>query len=259
MVRLVIRWTFGENRARPLSPQALDMLEMSIKFAKLLFPKARFIVCYNNLKQTTLNALMKIVSETGVEAKDVTNLLPSYLARTDVKNSWWKYAIPRLDEKAYEILMDNDVVLWRIPPTLERAIKEQALVALTDAAGQYYGDFHDLVMNLNPKLKLNAGLLGMPPSFKVDFGLIQRVKLRDFFHSEQGFTALNFLLYNGKKYLIPLEEVVQLNIIKVPPEELIARYCGGHFAGCSYAHFDFWEKKYSQAVKNYYRRLTTNE
>lgn len=259
MPRIVIRWTFGETKARPLSPQALDMLETSIKFAKLIFKNARFVVCYNNLSPDTLEKLKKIVIETEIKAIDVTGFLPRHLARTDVKNSWWKYVIPRLDNDAYEIIMDNDVILWRAPPTLKRAIRENALVALTDAAGQYYGDFHDLVIRIDPSLRLNAGLLGMPPGFKVDFELIKMVKLKDFFHSEQGFTALNFALYEGIKYLIPLEEVVQLNIIRVPPDKLVSRYYGGHFSGCSYAHFDFWEKEYARVVKRLYERLIMDE
>lgn len=259
MPKMVIRWTFGETRARSLSPQALDMLEISIKFMTLLIPKARFVVCYNNLTPITLKKIKMIVSEADIDALDTTRLLPHSLARTDVKNSWWKYAIPRLDEDAYEIIIDNDVILWRIPPTLEKAIRENALVALTDAAGQYYGDFHNLVVREDPSLRLNAGLLGMPPNFRLNFELIKMVELKDFFHSEQGFTALNFALYKDTKYLIPLTEVTQLNIIEVPPEELIIKYYGGHFSGCSYGHFDFWEKKYSAVIKGLYRRLAFSE
>src|SRR5271170_466442 len=136
---VLIRWTFGETKARRTSPQAWGMLRCSLEFAKHLLPEAERVVCYNNLSDATANIISKVARENGANLLDASELLPTNLRNTDTKNSWWKYAPRRLDLERYEIVMDNDVVLWRVPPTLRKGIRESALVALTDAAGQYYG------------------------------------------------------------------------------------------------------------------------
>ena len=224
------------------------MLECSVKFAKVLFPKARFVICANNLSPSVQATLSSIATKNEIELLDTTDCLQKNLRKDEVKNSWWKYAPPRLDSNKYEIILDNDVVLWKIPPTLANSIEEGALVALTDAAGRYYGDFSNKIDTYDQGLCLNAGLIGMPPGFSMDFNALDNIQLTDFFHSEQGFTALNFAKYKGKKNLISLEEVAQLNIMNIDPQTLLSKYCGGHFCGCSFAHYNFWEKKYRDPI-----------
>lgn len=161
-----------------------------------------------------------------IELLDTTDNLSKNLRKNEVKNSWWKYAPPRLDSSKYEIILDNDVVLWKIPPTLAKSISEGALVALTDAAGRYDGDFSSKIDTYDQVLCLNAGLIGMPPDFSMDFNALDNIQLTDFFHSEQGFTALNFAKYKGKKNLISLKEVAQLNIMDFEPQVLLSEYFG---------------------------------
>ena len=259
MTDLLIRWTFGETKARQTSPQAWDMLECSLKSAGLLFPKAERIICYNNLTNDVKDIISRLARENSVNLLDASELLPSSLRNVGVKNSWWKYAPPRCAVEKYEIVMDNDLVLWKSPPTLLRGIKEQALVALTDAKGQYYGDFLEVIARSGSKLELNAGLVGMPPGFTVNLEGLKEMVHTDFFHSEQGFTAINFMNYPGKKYLIPLEEVTQLNVIVSKPEELVSRYCGGHFCGCSFGHHSFWEERYAASVKAKLSQMMPND
>lgn len=246
---LVIRWTFGETRARKTSAQAWDMLECSLKFARFLFSNADYVVCYNNLTREVRDIVERISRENGAHALDVSEMLPPNLRINEVKNSWWKYSPTRIAVDKYEIVMDNDVVLWELPPTLLQAIETRSLVALTDATGQYYGDFHEAVIRSNPTLRLNAGLVGMPEGYAIDLENLKDKTFTDFFHSEQGFTALNFINYRGNKTLVPTDQVPQLNACSINGEELISEYCGGHFCGCSFGHYDFWEKKYAKFVK----------
>jgi hypothetical protein len=225
------------------------MLEYSLKFAAVLFPKAERIVCINNLSEDVESIVSKMARNNAVDLLDVTCLLPIGLRNSGQKNSWWKYAPPRLAIEKYEIVSDNDVVLWKVPPTLSRSIRENALVALTDAAGQYYGDFQETFVQSNKNLRLNAGLIGMPPRFAADLESVNGSKLTDFFHSEQGFTAVNFARYQGKKNMISLDEVAQLNVMEIDADDLISKFCGGHFCGCSFGHYNFWKEKYFDAVK----------
>lgn len=255
---IVIRWTFGETLARKTSSQAFTMLDMSVRFAKLIFPYARHSICYNNLTADAKRTVRAIGEENDVELLDVSSLLPKWLASKNVKNSWWKYAPQRLDSAKYELVLDNDVILWGVPPTLHEAIRNDAMLALSDGAGQYYGDFLEAVIKNQPNLRLNAGLLGMPQGYHPDIDRLEELQLKDFFHSEQGFAALNFAEYSSLKFLIPLDEVQQLNINQIPPEDLVSEYYGGHFCGCSYGHFDFWEEKYAKVVEKEYREVLRN-
>ena len=225
------------------------MLECSARFMRLVLPDADFAICYNNVSQEGLNRLSTIATENGTRLVDVSDLLPKSLRNTHVKNSWWKYAPGRLAPERYEIVMDNDLVLWKVPPTLEEAIGRNMLVALTDGVGQFYGEFSREAGQLQATLRLNAGLLGMPPGFEVNLRELDASNLTDFFHSEQGFSAVTYLRYTGNKCLIPLSEVPQLNATEMRAEELVADHCGGHFCGCSYGHFDFWQRKYAKTVR----------
>ena len=115
-------------------------------------------------------------------------------------------------------------------------------MALADAAGRFYGYFLNKLDAYDQELCLNAGLIGMPLVFTVEFNALDNIQLTDFFHSEQGFSALNFAQYKGKKNLISLKEVAQLNIMDIEPQMLLSEYFGGHFCGCSFAHYNFWRK-----------------
>jgi hypothetical protein len=258
MKKLIIRWTFGETNARALSSQALDMLDLSVKFGSLCFNKmfndVAFLICYNNLSDCVLRVLIKIADKNNITAMDVSNDLPEPFRNKEVKNSWWKYAPLRLDKSAYEIIMDNDLILWNIPKTLIKAITNNTLVALTDPAGKYYGDYRKQVENIDKKLQLNAGLVGLPPGFIIDPLEDYKVPLKDFFHSEQGYTALKFAEYKGSKLLIGLNEIHQTNINPIDSHKLISEYDGGHFCGCSYGHVDHWDRYYSIELKKFYIR-----
>lgn len=259
MKKTVVRWTIGETEARSLSEQALDMLDLSIKFCQLkfdrIFERVKFFVCHNNLSKETLNRVKKITKNNEVNLMDVNDELPKRLKNNKVKNSWWKFAPPRVSPDSYEIIMDNDVLLWDVPDTLMEAHKEESILALTDGKGDYYGDYTRRVKSIDPDLKLNAGLLGLPPEFSFDLGSVDANSLNDFFHSEQGFTALQFLSYQGPKTLISLKEVPQLNVDKIKPTRLISEYKGGHFCGCSYDHFDYWEKLYHKPLTEHYNKI----
>ena len=256
MKNLTIRWTFGESNARELSSQALDMLDMSIKFGKMIFNRfdknISYNICYNNLSENIYSKLQKISYTNRVPIINVSNKLPENLINKQQKNSWWKYAPPRIDINSYEIIMDNDLILWNIPNTLKKAINNSALVVLTDGAGTYYGEYTDEVLRKDSNLKLNAGLLGLPPRYVIDPNEVNNRSHKDFFHSEQGFTALKFVSYKGEKYQIPLNEIQQINVNQIEPRKLIKNYDGAHFCGCSFGHYNFWNDCYSEFFNNHY-------
>lgn len=259
MKNLVIRWTIGESNSFRIGLQALEMLDYSIKFSKLIFNNhynnANYYICYNNLNKKVKREVGNIAKKNNINAIDVSEMLPIELRNQNEKNSWWKFAPPRLDIKAYEIIMDNDVVIWALPDTLKNAIECKALVALEDGVGKFYSVFKDTIDNIDKNLKINAGLLGNPPGFEINLTEVTQNPPTDYFFSEQGYTALNFARYTGLKYLIPISEIQQLNANRIDPIDLISNYKGGHFCGCSYDIEIFWEKFYSSHIKKKYNEM----
>ena len=63
MVDLILRWTFGEINLGNNSPQGLELLKYSIKFAQLIFPREfddiEYYICYNSIRKSTLKAIEK--------------------------------------------------------------------------------------------------------------------------------------------------------------------------------------------------------
>ena len=82
---LLVRWTFGETKARKISCQAWEMLECSVKFAKVLFPKARFVICANNLSPSVQTTLSGIAAMNEVELLDTTDCLPKNLRKEKLR------------------------------------------------------------------------------------------------------------------------------------------------------------------------------
>jgi len=259
MSGVIVRWTIGQTKAREFSPQALDLLDMSVKFGIFVMDgeelDVEYFICHNNLAPETLDKVKGIAGSNGVALVDVNDMLPKELRNNNVKNSWWKFSPPRLDTKKYEIIIDNDVVVWRMPKTLKDAIAKGSLVALTDGVGGYYGKFRQCIQAIDPNLCLNAGLLGLPPDIKMDPREVLKDLPNELFYSEQGFTAFKFAQYPGMKVLIPRSEVEQLNVNAVAPQDLINSYDGGHFCGCSYGHFYFWQNSYAKIVREHYNKV----
>ncbi len=260
MVSLILRWTFGEIKSGYNSPQGLELLKYAIKFARVIFPREfdniEYYICYNTIKDSTLKKIEKFSDKHNVRLLDVFDLLPDILKEDGIKNSWWKYALPRIDIGKYEVIMDNDVILWNIPDILKQSIAESALIALKDGAGKFYGDFKNEIEAIDNDLELNAGLLGFPKGYAFNLTEIIENPPKDCFFSEQGFTALNFAQYKGVKYLIPLSEIQQLNVHRIEALELLLNHKGGHFCGCNFGPEVFWDKMYRDQVKTKYEEMT---
>ncbi len=259
MADLILRWTYGEIRNGYNIPQGIELLKYSIKFAILIFSREfeqiEYYICNNNVRKSSLEELRNLSGDHKVKLIDVSEMLPLNLRIESKKNSWWKYAIPRLDIDKYELIIDNDVILWKIPNILRTAIIENALIALSDGAGKFYGDFLESVERIDRNLKLNAGLIGFPRGVMFDLTDIFNSPPKDLFFSEQGFTAYNFAQYNGSKYLVPISEIQQLNINRIGALKLLSNYKGGHFCGCNYGPESFWDKLYRKHIINLYKKL----
>lgn len=245
---LIIRWTFGETFARPTSLQAFDMLSCSVSYAKLLFPNSQLAIVYNSLKSN--QSLVKL-KEIG---KDV-QLIESKADFKEYKNknSFWKYFPLRLDNSKYELVLDSDIILWKIPLTLLKWLESDGVLLNTDWNGSYYGEFQ-----IQTSKNYNAGIIGYPPNY--NFQLPDFSNIQDLFHSEQGFIVKTFLESGKEVYAMEKEEIYQSNNLesKLDSKTLFDNFSGGHFCGCSFGHYFDWDKYYKDKIWNEYFRLCNN-
>ncbi len=243
---LVIRWTFGETKERPTSLQAFDLLETSIRFANLLFPEAeKILVISHIIYPNSFEKIKEIARNTGTDLLEVPNTWDN-----NEKNSFLKYIPARINPDKYELFLDADVILWKIPETLKQWIKQSdAFLVNSDRNGNYYGVYQNVFPS---DLKLNAGILGFPPGFQIELPDVE--KLPEKFHSEQGF-VLSELLHSQKKlFVLRKKEIFQSNAkeyINTKYKNLTEDFTGAHFCGTLYAHYFHWDKFYKHDVHKY--------
>jgi len=79
MVDLILRWTFGEIKSGYNSPQGLELLKYSIKFAQLIFPidfdNVELYICYNNIRKSTLKEIERFSKKYDVHLIDVSDMI----------------------------------------------------------------------------------------------------------------------------------------------------------------------------------------
>jgi hypothetical protein len=239
---LIIRWTFGETLNRPTSLQAFDMLECGVAFASVLFPNARKIISYNSLKSSKSLEKLKCIAQNNVELIESTS--PDFRKVVSTKNSFWKYYPKRYDINKYELILDNDVILWDLPETITNWLNSNGLLINTDWNGSYYGIYNK---DIPKETKLNAGIIGYPPDF--DFILPDYSELTDYFHSEQGYIVKTFMESKRELFILKDTEIFQSNNDKFNnPPDVVKIFKGGHFCGCSYCHYFHWDKIYKDLL-----------
>lgn len=258
----VIRWTYGEPPTRyQIDPQAHTMLRASVRFARLLFPGSRLVLGYNHVK-TFWTEISAIIRDFDLEAFDATERLSPNL-RVSKRNGWWKYGPDRYAPDAYELMLDNDVVLWRVPPAIELWLELGGVVVqgdyqngeksqgLSGTPYANYGLYNEEVAGIDPRLKLCSGILGRAPgiTFEQEF---HRARLEPFrYCSEQGFTALQFLNYPGPRRLVEYASVPMLTTGRYKPDELLNTFDGCHFIEHTIGMRHYWRDQYADFFEDY--------
>ena len=116
---LAVRWTVGD-----VSDAGFEALGLSIHGAVRLFgPEARYDVCVNSLAVEETRRRTGPVPD-GVAWRAVAGELPGslrpFLDAGMSEGTAWKLVPLRLHADAFELALDNDVVLWRPPEAIRR-------------------------------------------------------------------------------------------------------------------------------------------
>jgi hypothetical protein len=170
-----VRWTIGD-----VSDRGFEALRLSIWGAwKIFGPSASYAVCVNTITPSEASKRTGLLPA-AVDWHDATRDLPQFLSPMFgagmAEGVGWKLAPLRFFSDRHEISLDNDCVLWELPPSM------QAWLASTDtqeclmaqdvklALGQFAGQC--------PPVACNSGIRGLPAGFDLEGALREVIAVR---------------------------------------------------------------------------------
>ncbi len=161
MTGLGVRWTVGD-----VSSRGWEALRLSIHCAFRLFgPQARYSVCVNTVPlaqaQARTGAVPGLISWHAVTADDIPPALRPHLDPHMAEGVGWKLIPPRLFPDRHELSLDNDCLLWALPPAVGEFLDRTDAVLMAEDVDRCLGQFQDA-----PVVgAVNSGIRGLPPGF----------------------------------------------------------------------------------------------
>ena len=233
-----VRWTIGD-----VSALGFHALRFSLWGALSVFgPNAEYVVCVNTLPVEVARERTGPVPE-AVRWYDATGQLPGLLREHldggMAEGVGWKFAPLRLFPDHYEIALDNDCILWELPPSLgawlDRARPDGCVLAQDVRA--CFGQFASFC---GPEPR-NSGIRGLPPRFSLEQALASMLREHPVRLSseldEQGLQVAA-LSRSGPLAVVPLEEVAVSS--PFPPHLAEPGRSGVHFVGINAAERIGW-------------------
>ncbi|UJR83242.1 hypothetical protein [Sandaracinus amylolyticus] len=234
---LVLRWTIGN-----VSAHGYDVLRRSLHGALRVFgPDARYVVCVNTVPLSVARARAGAVPAL-VEWLDVSGMLDArlrpHLDAALTEGTSWKFAPVRLAPDAYELALDNDCVLWRMPDAIRTWLDdprgESCVLAedVTPAFGQFARE-----CGTAPR---NSGIRGLPPGLDLTAEMIRVLAARGMMLTseldEQGLQVAA-ITSARETHVVSVDEVSICS--PFPPHRPALGDCGAHFVGLN-AHRLSW-------------------
>lgn len=258
---IALRWTMGD-----VSDRGFEALRLSIWGAWRVFgPQARYAVCINTVPAPEARARTGPLPQ-GVHWHEATRELPPFLAEVFgpdmAEGVAWKLAPLRLFPDAYELSLDNDCIVWELPPSIARWLErpdspDQCLMA--EDVRPCYGQFAAQC----PPLACNAGIRGLPPGFDLDAALREVLAARRSrtggrlrFESELDEQGLQTAALSrvAPLALVSLREVTVCSPFHPHLPEL--GRCGAHFVGLNARHiaWDYYDRPADAWMTEHWQR-----
>lgn len=256
-----IRWTIGD-----VSERGFEALRLSIWGASRVFgPEADYVVCVNTVPLAEARARTGPVPD-AIRWQDNSHELPDLLRGVFgtgmAEGVGWKMAPLRCFADRHEISLDNDCILWELPPSVRDwlaapSAPDQCLMAQDVRLGN--GQFTGLC----PPDPVNSGIRGLPPGFDLA-GALQDViaaRERQVAHplefsselDEQGMQGAALSLAQPLR-LVRLEEVTVCSPFH-PHLPHLGR-CGAHFVGLNARHiaWDYYDRAADAWMTEHWQR-----
>ncbi len=214
----LIRWIIG-----PCHSRGLEILQHSVvSFHKLYKNRFDLMICYNQIDKPEFRFDFDVKYYDQVKAAKYDGIDFNVVNGDTWAGTGWKLCPPRIRLKSHEIILDNDEVFIDKPDLIEQFLDSDTLLGFAAHHRAYGGldRYQPTRFPVDPDLKLNSGLIGLPPCF--DFA----EQLKSIYdgkpvirHDEQGLVAAIFSKFKhqliGFEDMLPLDETAYFKQCKV--------------------------------------------
>jgi hypothetical protein len=256
-----LRWTIGD-----VSQRGFEALQLSIWGAwKIFGPSAAYAVCVNTISADQASAQTGFLPA-GISWHDATRELPDFLSgffgNGMAEGVGWKLAPLRLFPDRYEISLDNDCILWELPPSIEAwlgSASDCGQCLMAEDVKACYGQFAAQC----PSEACNSGIRGLPAGFELETALREVIAVRQrqlgappSFTSEldeQGLQTAALSLARPMR-MVTLQEVSICSPFHPHLPEL--GRCGAHFVGLNARHisWNYYDRPADAWMTDHWRR-----
>lgn len=224
-----VRWTVGD-----VSRFGYEALRASLHGAVRTFgPEASYVVVVNTVPVERARELAGDVPD-GVEWLAATGALPGWLSRridaAMADGAAWKLDPVHLFADRLELALDNDCILWDMPPAIREWLSgdDGAACVVAEDVARCFGRFHAW----GPPEPRNAGIRGLPPGAGFERELRRLLDESGVVLSseqdEQGLQIAALYRLGGVR-VVGLDDVAICS--PFPPHRPELGRCGGHFVG----------------------------
>jgi hypothetical protein len=172
--RLGIRWTIGD-----VNPAGFEALRLSVFGATRIFGvNAEYRVYVNTISVTEAQKRVGEVPsalEWHMTGHDPDSVLRPFLRDGMAEGVAWKLMPLRAFPGRFELSLDNDVIIWDLPPVVERWLASRDSTSSLIAADvrPAYGKFSDLC---GPEPR-NSGIRGLGPQMDFETAIERVMRL----------------------------------------------------------------------------------
>jgi len=222
----IVRWTIGDK----CSPLGLVILREAVSSFTGIYKKTfDYYIQYNfdsfdqkikeeklkyTLKGLNVNFKKQTWSEIPIDVNKPENKIFSRVDNLKDSGSIWKICPPRINIKTHEIIMDNDLVIYKKIPEIDQfLISNDKLLVLEDPI-KYYGVYCN---NHDDSKVLNSGLFGLYP----DYDFSENLK---YFWNENG--SFKNLSYSDEQGFI-CGVLRRFDNIMISKNKIIEMHCKG--------------------------------
>lgn len=225
---LGIRWTIGD-----VSPAGFEALRLSVHGAVRLFgDRADYLVCVNTIPVGEAR-LRTGPCPPRLQWCSVPNARPAVLDGVVdegmAEGAAWKLVPLRAFPNAYELALDNDVILWDLPVAMRRWLAGEAGARLAAADVILANGRFAHLCGAEPR---NSGIRGIGPSFDYEAAVadvLRRVPARLSSELDEQGLQIAALSLDGPPLVVTTEEVSICSPFY--PHMTGLGTCGAHFVG----------------------------
>lgn len=236
-----LRWTIGD-----VNPRGFEALRLSIWGAWRLFgTDASYAVCVNSVsvdEARTRTGEVPAAVAWGDASDDLPRFLRACLDGGMAEGAAWKFAPLRVFPERFELALDNDCILWRLPEAIESWLaRGDGACLLAEDVRTMFGAFAEFCAPA-PR---NCGLRGLPPGFDLGAALeevLRRKPKRLTTELDEQGLQVAAMSRPGMPRAVPLHDLSVCSPFHPHLPDL--GRCGAHFVGLNTKHicWDYYDR-----------------